>query len=219
MIKSFRCYHSLYFQYSYRHHHLCRDDDKGKGARHLENKSLQKKLFVDTSVSKSKQQSPGTRLSRCRGPTCRKVWVRSPREPRLETNVYLMMVTILLVAFIINANIISSTILDISHLLDEDCHCARQLHLWPPFRSQHALLRFGPGWDQRCHGGHGDGQWPWCSRWWFMLIAFLCLFLFGQWGTVVLGYDRRPQRLIMVDHICVVTIIIASLLLSSSFNQ
>ena len=89
MIKSLRCYHSLYFQYSYRHHHLCRDDDKGKGARHLENKSLQKKLFVDTSVSKSKQQSPGTRLSRCRGPTCRKVWVRSPREPRLETNVIL----------------------------------------------------------------------------------------------------------------------------------
>ena len=92
-----------------------------------------------------------------------------------------MMVTILLVAFIINANIISSTILDISHLLDEDCHCARQLHLWPPFRSQHALLRFGPGWDQRCHGGHGDGQWPWCSRWWwFMLIMFVCLFLFER---------------------------------------
>ena len=218
MIKSLRCYHSLYFQYSYRHHHLCRDDDKGEGARHLENKSLQKKLFVDTSVSKSKQQSPGTRLSRCRGPTCRKVWVRSPREPRLETNVYLMMVTILLVAFIINANIISSTILDISHLLDEDCHCARQLHLWPPFRSQHALLHFGPGWDQRCHGGHGDGQRPWCSRWCVVVYAdHVCMFVF-IW-TVVLGYDRRPQRLIMVDHICVVTIIIAWLLLSSSFNQ
>ena len=66
----------------------------------------------------------------------------------------------------------------------------------------------------------------WWSRWWSMAMVLkmvvvyadhVCVFVF-IW-TVVLGYDRRPQRLIMVDHICVVTIIIAWLLLSSSFNQ